>query len=137
MQWADVVKPPSNRVLRQFAGLWLVFFLGIAASRWWHGQHGLWTVVLAIAAVVVGIAGMAVPAVVRPIFTGWMIAAFPIGWTVSRVVLGFVFFLIVTPIALIFRLMGRDILRRRRPAVSSYWSEKTQSSSSADYLRQI
>ena len=75
MRWADVVKPPSTRVLRQFAGLWLVFFLGIAASRWWHGQHGTWTIALAIVAVVVGLAGMAVPSVVRPIFTGWMTSA--------------------------------------------------------------
>ena len=137
MQWADVVKPPSTRVLRQFAGLWLVFFLGIAASRWWHGQHGPWTVTLAVVALVIGLSGMAVPAVVRPIFTGWMIAAFPIGWTVSRIVLGIVFFVVVTPIALVFRLMGRDVLRRRRPEAASYWREKPQAGSSADYLRQI
>ena len=52
MNWSDVTKPPSNRMLRQFAGLWLVVFGGLALWRFWHGQTGLWTDVLAIGATV-------------------------------------------------------------------------------------
>ena len=32
MNWSDVTKPPSNRMLRQFAGLWIVFFGGFALA---------------------------------------------------------------------------------------------------------
>jgi hypothetical protein len=136
MQWTDVIKRPPSRVLRQFAGLWLIFFVGLAAWRWFGGRQDSWAVGLASAGVVIGLAGMAVPAIVRPIFTGWMIAAFPIGWTVSRVVLGVVFFLVVTPIAWVFRMTGRDLLGRRRASKSTYWTHKRQPAGMADYLRQ-
>jgi hypothetical protein len=136
MQWSEVIKPPSSKTLRQFAGLFLVFFLGLAAWRWFTGRQDTWALGMGIAAVVVGLAGMAVPALVRPIYTGWMIAAFPIGWTVSRLILGAVFFLVVTPIGLVFRTIGRDALGLRRRQASTYWMTKAQSGSSADYLRQ-
>ncbi|HEY6356801.1 MAG TPA: hypothetical protein VIX35_01070, partial [Vicinamibacterales bacterium] len=83
MNWSDAVAPPKPKVLRQFAGLWLVFFVGIAAWRAWHGQTGVRTDVTGLAGVVVGVAGLAAPTAVRYIYTAWMIAAFPIGWTVS------------------------------------------------------
>ena len=136
MQWSDVIKPPSKKVLRQFAGLWLAFFLGFAAIRWFGGKQGTITQVMAGAAILIGVPGLLMPALIRPIFTGWMIAAFPIGWTVARVVLAIVFFLVVTPIAFVFRLMGRDVLHRRRAAQVSYWKDKRQPGGPTDYLRQ-
>jgi hypothetical protein len=77
-------------MLRKFAGLGLVVFGGLAAWRFWYGQTGAWTISLAAAAVVVGVAGLVRPALVRPIYSGWMMAAFPIGWTVSHIALGVV-----------------------------------------------
>ena len=136
MQWSDVTKAPSPKMLRQFAGLWLVVFGGLAAWRAWHGQTGLWTDVLAIGAVVVGGLGLIVPAVVRPIYTGWMIVAFPIGWTVSKLVISLMFYLLFTPVAMVFKLMGRDILRLRRGQASSYWAPKSGARSGQEYMRQ-
>ena len=136
MQWSDVIKPPSQKTLRQFAGLFLVIFLGWAALRWFGGKQGVVTQVMAGAAILFGVPGLLVPTLIRPIYTGWMIAAFPIGWTVARLVLGIVFFLVVTPIAFVFRLMGRDALHRRRAAPATYWKDKPQASGLSDYLRQ-
>ncbi len=136
MQWADVVKPPSPRTLRQFAGLFLIVFLAMAASRWWRGQADVWAVALGGLAVVVGVAGLIAPAVVRPIYTGWMVAAFPIGWTVSRIVLGAIFFLVLTPVAAAFRIGGRDALRLRRRKQTSYWLAKRPAGDARTYFRQ-
>jgi hypothetical protein len=136
MQWSDVTKAPSAKMLRQFAGLWLVVFGGLAAWRAWHGQAGLWTDVLAAAAVVVGAVGLAWPAVVRPIYTGWMMAAFPIGWTISKIVLGFMLYVVFTPIGMVFKLMGRDALRLRRGHAASYWMPKATPKSGEEYLRE-
>jgi hypothetical protein len=137
MQWSDVIKPPPTKVLRQFAGLWLVVFLGFAALRYFGGKAGTLTTVMAVAAVGIGVPGLFVPALVRPIYQGWMIAAFPIGWTVARLVLGVVFYLVVTPLALVFRMMGRDVLRRRPSKVTSYWTDRRQSSGLGEYMRQF
>ena len=137
MQWADVVKPPPRRTLRQFAGLFLVVFLALAAWRWFGGQADWWAKALAGLAVIVGIPGLIAPALVRPIYTGWMVAAFPIGWTVSRVLLGAVFFLVVTPIGWAFRLFGRAVLHLRRGKPATYWMAKRQPGGSAEYFRQF
>ena len=138
MQWSDVSFTPSSRVLRQFATLVLVVFGGLAA---WYGvvrdQTGL-AVVFGVIAVVVGPLGLIVPRAVRPIFVAWMVVAFPIGWTVSRVLLGLVFYGLFTPLGLAFRLMGRDRLERRcRTGQSTYWTAKAQPTGMRDYFRQF
>lgn len=44
-----------------------------------------------------------------------------LGRIVSPVVLGLMFLILITPLALIMRLAGRDALRIRKRAVDSYW----------------
>ena len=137
MQWADITRPPTEKLLRQFAALSLAVFGGMAAWRWGHGVKDAWTVAAAIAAVGIGGVGLAWPRAIRPVFTGWMIAAFPIGWTVSRVMLAALFFGLFTPVALVFRLMGRDALSRRRGRGATYWVARPPQGDSRDYLRQF
>lgn len=139
MQWSDVIKPVSEKHLRQFAGLFLVIFLGLAAWRWFGGNRGVVTMWMGGLAVVIGGVGLIAPAAVRPIYTGWMIVAFPIGWTVSRIVLGTVFYVVMTPMAWVFRLMGRDqlMLRRSSAATGTYWRPKRKPEGQASYLRQF
>ena len=137
MQWSDVTKPPPPRQLRQFAGLFLVVFLALAAWRWFGGRGDAWAVGLAVAAVVAGVPGMLFPVLVRPIYTGWMVAAFPIGWTVSRVVLGAMFFLLFTPVGLAFQLAGRDLLGIKRTRRETYWTPKRRPATAREYFRQF
>jgi len=136
MQWSDVIKPPSSRMLRQFAGLCLVIFGGLAIWRAWHGDTGTWTMVLAAVALLVGIGGMVAPAAIRPVYSAWMVLAFPIGWTVSKVVLGAMLYLVFTPVAMWFRITGRDLLRLRRRDQSSWWQSKPTAKTADEYLRQ-
>jgi TRAP-type C4-dicarboxylate transport system permease small subunit len=137
MQWSDVTAPPSRKMLRQFAGLWLVVFGGLAAWRAWQGQVDAWTQTLAIGALVVGSIGLIWPMAIRFVYTGWMIAAFPIGWTISRVVLAVTFYALFTPVAFIFRLMGRDALRLRRSDPRSYWLSRSHTETTDAYFRQF
>lgn len=137
MQWSDVTKAPPPKMLRQFAGLWLVVFGGLAAWRAYNGHVDGWTYGLSIGAVVVGLPGLLWPAVVRPIYSGWMIAAFPIGWTISKIALAAMFYLVFTPVALLFKLIGRDTLRLRRSQAQSYWVPKPGAQSGKEYLRQF
>jgi hypothetical protein len=114
MRWSDIQFDPPERKLRQFAALWLIFFGGLGA---WHGLvrgHELIGFALALLGVTLGALGLVRPAAIRPIFVGWMIVAFPIGWAVSRISLGLLFFGIFTPLALLFRCNGRDRLHSRR-----------------------
>lgn len=137
MQWSDLPVKPSPRMLRQFAGLWTVFFGRLAA---WHGlAHGETRIALALSAMAltIGPAGVVWPAMIRPVFVGWLILAFPIGWVVSRVLLVTLFAFII-PVALFFRLLGRDALQlRRRTDKTTYWTTKVAAENVRSYLRQF
>ena len=137
MRWSDLPLKPSPRMLRQFAGLWMLFFAGLGA---WHGlAHGETRLAAGLIAIAltIGPAGMAWPAAVRPIFVTWMVLAFPIGWLVSRVVL-VTLFVLITPVAVLFRILGRDPLLLQRPAGrNSYWTPKPASPDVRSYLRQF
>ena len=139
MQWSDVVKPPTAKMLRQFAMLSLLIFGGMAAWQTWNGHTGTGTIVLGSLAAILGGVGLAAPAAIKPVYMAWMVVAFPIGWTVSKVVLAIMLYLVFTPIAFVFRLMGRDALdlRLRRPAGESYWKAKASARSGDEYLRQF
>jgi hypothetical protein len=135
MRWSDISF--TSRTLRQFAALWIVFFLALAA---WYGLaqgHRTLGVALAIAAVTIGPLGLINPRWIKPIYTVWMVAVFPIGWLVSLVLMAVVYYGVVTPIAVAFRLTGRDSLQRHSPPeADTCWRPKPMPQDPARYLRQ-
>ena len=61
----------------------------------------------------------------------------PIGFVLSYAVLGVLFYLVVTPYGLIFRLLGRDVLARRFDrSARSYWVRRTPVTDMSRYYRQ-
>ena len=138
MRWSDIPRNPSGRLLRQFAGLWLLFFGCLAC---WHGlaRHRVGLAIpLAVLALAIGLLGLLRPHSVRPVFVAWMVLAFPVGWVVGHVLLAVVFYGVFTPLGLAFRLAGRDALGRRRPADrGSYWLPKPAADGVASYFRQF
>ena len=137
MQWSDLPLNPSRRTLRQFAILWILFFGGLAAWRWFALDQRTLAVTLAVLGATIGSLGLIAPSVVRPIFVGWTVMAFPLGWVVSRVVLLLIFGLVITPLGIIFRLRGRDVLQLRRSSRQTHWSPKPTVSDSSSYFRQF
>ena len=129
---------PTPRMLRQFGGLWLVFFSGVAVWQGLHHERYTLAAILAILAVTIGPIGIAVPRLIRPVFVGWMTVVYPIGWTVSRVVLGVIFYGLFTPVALAFRARGRDELKlKAQSETKTYWSPKPRVTDKSKYLRQF
>lgn len=92
-----------------------------------------------VGASVLGVAGAAAalsgagPAVYR----AWMLAALPTGWVVSHVLLGLVYYGVITPIGLFLRLLGRDLLGlRMERGAASYWRERGPGEGAGRYFRQ-
>jgi len=137
MQWADAIAVPTRRTLRQFAGLSLIIFGGGALLRVVALKFGWETWFLAALAGWLGVVGLLAPSAIQPIYRGWMMAVFPISWLVSKVLLAVVFFVVFTPVALVFRLVGRDALHLRRRAQASYWTDRPQVDDAGRYLRQF
>jgi len=129
---------PSDRILRQFSALWIIFFGGLAS--WYelaHLRHTL-AISFAILAVTFGPLGLIRPRAMRPVFVGWMTLVLPIGWVVSRVIMALIFYGLFTPTAVLFRLRGRDELRLRpQPQGSTRWQQRESTKSNTQYLRQF
>ena len=127
----------TRNTLRQFAGLWLLFFGALAFWQGYLRQRTILAVLFALAALAVGPLGLIRPRAIRPVFHVCMAITRPIGWVSSHVILAFLFYGIFTPIALFFKLIGRDALhRKRRTDRTTYWQPKPAPRDSASYLRQ-
>jgi hypothetical protein len=138
MQWSDVSFNPPTRTLRQFAGLCLLIGAALAAWRYFPYDDAFSAAVVLTLALLIGLPGLVRPALVRPVFVGWMVLAFPIGWTVSRLLLGLIYYGIFTPLGLCFRWSGRDPLaRERRADRETYWEPKPAAASVRSYFRQF
>ena len=137
MRWSDLQLNPSRRMLREFSLLWIVCFGAVAMWQWFGRGHHTLAVVYATLAGTFGPIGLVAPAVMRPIYIAWLVAAFPIGWLVSRILLAVLFFGVVTPLAAWFRWRGRDVLTLRRRDTQSYWTAKPPPNGPASYFRQF
>lgn len=137
MQWADIDFHPPKRTLRQFAFLWILIIGGFAV--WKVMVRGdSWTCLLLVTlAFVVGPVGIAKPQAVRPLYITLMVIAFPLGWTMSKIVLGLLFFGIFTPLGLFFRLKARDPLHLRSAVgKETCWTNKPMPKDVRQYFNQ-
>lgn len=128
---------PSPQQLRWFGLLLLLFCVAVGALL------GARLASLELAAGLAGL-GLALAALyyaVRPLrlpmYLAWMRVTRPLGAAFSVLLLGVIYFLVVTPIGLVARLFGRDELGRRfDPAATSYWRRHSRSAEPGRYLRQ-
>ena len=117
-----VNRNPSRSDLKWFGILLVVFTAGVGALVGWRTGSPVWRTGIWIGGGSLALVFFAIPAARRPIYLGWMYAAFPIGWTVSHLLLGLIYFGVITPIGLIMRASGHDALERRFDrSAKSYW----------------
>jgi hypothetical protein len=84
--------------------------------------------------------GLVAPRALKGVFVGWMALAFTMGLVVSTLVLMICYFGIITPLALIGRLAGKDFLSEKlNPDAKSYWLPRDRSIARqpSDYERQF
>ncbi|HLJ96158.1 MAG TPA: hypothetical protein VKU02_23480 [Gemmataceae bacterium] len=138
MQWSDIPRNPNSNTLRWFAGICLLWFASLAAWQGFlRGQTAAAGLLMTVA-FGVGLVGFLWPQSVRPVYVGSMVAVFPLGWTFSVVLLAILFYGVLTPIGILFRLRSRDVLcRRPDPARSSYWGIKPAPADPRSYFRQF
>ena len=139
---------PNQKSLRQFGficagamtllGLWCrwrggLFLFHFSESVVRNVSIGLW-IVAAISFVLAIVA----PKLIKPLYLGLTLATFPIGFVVSHVLMGILYYGVFTPIGLLFRIIGRDSMHRKlEPQRASYWIERTPNKSIDRYFRQF
>jgi hypothetical protein len=75
-----------------------------------------WPVWPWIVAAVFAVPALLLPQVLKHVFLVWMKIGHGLGWINSRIILGILFFLMFAPVALLLRLLGKDMLRQRLDA---------------------
>jgi hypothetical protein len=110
---------PGRRELRQ---LGLVFFgaLVIIGGLLWLRDRPVGPYFMA-AGIFFGLMGLAWPRGLKWLYKPWMALALVLGHVMSRLILTLLFYLVVTPIGLVLRLMGKDLLDRKWNGRESYW----------------
>lgn len=136
--WQEIKEvDTSKKALRSFG--WLVggVLLLIALVVWWRHDWMFTTPVYWLGGIggALVILGSGVPVALRPLYHVWMALALVLGFVMTRVLLTLVFFLLITPIGLVRRLLGKDPLRQQPDAdTPSYWIPKTYDNPSKERL---
>ena len=108
---------------RKFGAL-MAFALAVLAGVAQYRSHsGLRDVSLALMFVLGGLA-LVRPVVLMPVERLWMRLGEAMGKVMQPLMLGGIYFLLITPVAVVGRLLGRDPLRMRRKVQPSYWIER-------------
>ena len=113
-------KIPSNK---KFGFFFSVFFAMIALYS--YSQQFMSTLVAAVVISIVFLATtLLVPQVLAPLNRIWYELGMLIGKIISPIILGIIFFMLITPIAIITKLFGRDHLKIKKLSVKSYWIDR-------------
>jgi len=111
------------REWRRFAWAALAVVGIVAVVLWRRGALGTGGFLAVVVASLLLAGGATLrPRPVRPVYRAAMTVAFYLGQVMGRLLLALAFLLIVTPLGLVLRLAGKDLLRLRRDRRSaSYW----------------
>lgn len=108
------------KTLRRFGSTLGCFFALLGGVFLWR-QSDAWFY-FSLWAVVFLFFGLAFPGVLRPVHRVWMTMALLMGWVMSRVILMVVFYFVLTPVAVVTRVLGKDFLGLRKgKEESTYW----------------
>jgi hypothetical protein len=139
MSLVEINWNPEKKELRQF-GLIAIAVLGAAGIifRFVLGVTSIWAWAPAVGGLCICLITFFSVKAGRIIYLGLTIAALPIGYIVSILLMGIFYFLVLTPIGIIFKLSGRDILNRKfLPGASTYWSLRPNTDDKKRYFHQF
>ena len=115
----DDVKISSNR---SFGIVFFVVFLLIAFYPLINsGEIRIWSVLISLIFLILGLLNSKILA---PLNKLWFKFGIFLGKIISPIIMGIIFFLVVTPIGLLMRLSGKDLINLKYNNNKSYWIEK-------------
>ena len=114
------IKISSNR---SFGIVFCAFFLIVSLYPLINEEPiRYWSLIVSIIFLILGILNSNI---LSPLNKAWFKFGLFLGKIVSPIVMGIVFFAVVTPIALILKIMGKDLLNLKKSKINSYWIAKT------------
>ena len=122
----------NNKIIlgsnRSFGIVFFIVFLIIATYPLLNDNSiRLWSLIIGIIFLILGIINSKV---LTPLNILWMKFGLLLGKIVSPIIMGFVFFGVVTPISILMKLFGKDSLNLKRNKKQTYWLKKEEIKSS-------
>ena len=132
-----VNRNPTQRDLRIFGMLLTCFAFVVVALILWQFDSPRWAFRIGGVMSFLVMAYAAFPWIRRPVYFGWMIAAYPFGMLVSFLILLLLYYVLLTPIGWLRRIfVGDPLTRTWDTEARSYWSDRETSADPERYLRQ-
>ena len=126
----------SIKDIRSF-GITIGIILFIIASAFFYYEKSSYQIIATVGGAFISL-GLTIPIILKPFYLIWMIFAVILGWIMTRVILSTVFYLIITPISLITRILGEDFLALKDTGSSTYWNNRDSSTElNQDYEKQF
>ena len=99
----------------------VVFILVALYPLVYSGEIRIWSIVLSLIFLTLGLLNSKI---LTPLNKIWFKFGIILGKIISPIIMGVIFFLVVTPIGLLMRLLGKDLLNLKYNKNKSYWIEK-------------
>ena len=130
---------PKSKELRSFGKIALVASAVISLLLYLlKGVAIQWVLIIFAFGFIIFIISMISLKLTKMIYLGMILLTMPIGWVVSFILMAAFYFLLLAPLGLVFRLIGRDPLYRRfDPAAKSYWLSRRPPKGPEQYFHQF
>ena len=108
----------------------IVFFIVFLIIAFWpllnNNEINYWSLAISITFLILGLANSKI---LTPLNKIWFKFGILLGNVIAPIVMGIIFFLIVTPTSIIMKILGKDLLNLKKNNNNSYWIEKSDQNS--------
>ena len=115
------IKLPSNKRF----GLFMSLVLSIMGLFFFFSEGHLSSLFFILASIIIFLISITSPRILQPLNTGWMKLGFLLGRIISPIVFSSIFFVLITPTALLMRLISRDELQLKKIDRTTYWRKRS------------
>ncbi len=115
------IKIGSNK---NFGVVFFIFFLVVSIFPLFKdGNIRIWALIISIIFLILGLLNSSI---LSPLNKTWFKIGILLGNFISPIIMGIVFFLVVTPTSLFMKLLGKDLLNLKKNDKRTYWIEKSK-----------
>ena len=122
-KWKEFDAPPEK--IRSFGLILSLILFSFGVLSYFRGHHHYkieWPLGVAIFFLT-----FAAPRILSYVYRVWMMVAERISWVLLRILLGILFYVVISPISVVNRLRGNDLLDQKiDPSRLTYWKKKTR-----------
>lgn len=132
MNFKDIAIPSNKKFGYFFSGIF-----AISASYFLFFQDKIVGFILIFVALIFFVTTLLKAELLMPLNKFWAYFGICLGKITTPIILGFIFFVLFTPLAIYFRFIGRDALKIRTCESESYWIQNFDQLINTDFRRQF